>query len=1617
MSESTFTLLQNIATGTTTDIKLCNYTVNGFTTGLTGSTGTFYYNDTDLQVLNTEDFIDVYSAMKVTLKLDGITGSEQFTTTTGVYQGYTGTKTNTIQLLETSTSLVESQLEFTFTDGPTGSTVGNATILFATGATGITGGYNMFKAVNSALERSDNTNGISMQNSVTYNQNVSLLWDGPIVRDSTTNQLSGVTGYGVSGHQSKSFYDLSIPSGNSGNTPFIGALKFVQEDPTITVTENCDTTSTLQSITNAVTKSSKRTGLTGALSHSDFDALFSADNLSNVGDKYNISITGTTGVGGYSTASDSTFTLDYSAILQNQNYMFQCASAGWTGTTGTHQIIVENSTLTPALMPQFVNGDFLTFTEKDEQLGNTDSQSNIIVNIASTLSSDNSRASVTGASSFQKPDIYYSGDIGSPESWLSSSDCTTQSVSDTLTCLLPSTTLGALGSFALGATGQNIGATGIFASMYQSDSAINFTDLDTTFAYTHAGSTGYTSDQIVFMNIKSQYDITSTGVMTTANNIGITGVDISALINNNVDLRPFSQENSSSRLKLTTKTLSDLTAGPILSRSLVGPGPTGKIVLTSDSDLNIISSSDAKYGNLMDANIESMMGITGSRNTPVTLTVNYSTNGSASNLVGLTRVAVVSYVCSSYSGSLTYNESEMTYDHVQVSTSPPVQITSIPFGYVLPDNDTELYLTTEVKSYTVHIPLQWSCASNMKVQIPVTETTRFYSVKNTITGKFLPKKIVSKIAERLDVIIPIASRTFDGATNNALEYITNFQVKDLFLFKATIEMNDDDDVGVTGTGWSNLNISTATDLDVVYNSVSTIPMAVNLITCSAVVSISIPPSSSLGASADGFYICPLNTAKGKLSYEATGKVYTIANDAANFVSFNTYSSDVDDVAGGSKLTLSTNIRQVINASGIVTTTYLDVTDNYGYTYTFTQINPTMYCNFNILSCQTPLFRNVKTIPTGTSYMRGLSNSRVKVDEGVYANYDSTLQNKNQCVITLLAQKIRISLFTSYDGDYSALTTIADLETVEHDTVGAASSSVTIHAFRGASNISNLQLVRRSQGSFYFKVGDLIGATNGSSYLYNTAHYHDGAINLGITANHSHYTQNPSPVPITVAFDSYTINISNLDTTSVSTSKNVIWPFYYISYCAERVLLYSSESWSAQYNVPDLKVYYSTTYVGDPTNSFSWSPLDYNNTPLTYSYDDLKEGQTLPNNVAAPGLIDIKRIIIHVKESTSYLMCPPPQFRISAYCPYDIQSLPYDPSSVSPHTKYQDIITLAIPPLNPFSSDSQMNDFSIQFSAGSVTYYEYKYKTPAQNTAITFPIASNNLKIEYNLSDASGNYESIIPPTYVYNGSIQTMSDAGSPLSFDVTINDSTRLIDFTYSQPIDSILTGSTSDALNVKVKNIPYFGQGTGTLALETDNSIKVDIYGKTIDYTGIRPVITFSKYTVPSIDYKYLFETYLEASTCEISFTATSLSTFTKTLPFQPLTSSPFNMTEYINANLPTDASFNPVSTFTPKTLGFHLEAISRTGLAQMNQILAVTNGNMENVLLLNRPDITNVKRPDGTSVYRVTADGFVIANQVAANTLVTSSVSLITNASTVQNNQIVHSIIDKDNSDNIV
>jgi hypothetical protein len=1635
MSDSMYKLIQNSSTGTTTDIELCKYAVNGTTGSMANITTALSYTDDDLQVLNTEPFIDVFSAIKVNLMpSDGLTGTEKFISTTGSH-GNTSpaiTKSDTVQLLDTSTSLIQSTLAFQFSDGPTGVTGTNgssATVKFDTSSSN----YNMFKAVNSALERIDGTDGISLVNSVAFNQHVSLIWDGPITRDATTHGLTGTTDYSVPTHQSDDYYNLSIPTDASNNETFIGSMKFVQDAPSITIPFNtCTSSSTLKSIVNAVTPSSSTTGLTGNLSVAYFNALFSASGLTGIGDGYTFGITGTTDEGGYSLGSSTTgdFTLDDSNILANQSYMSQCAAAtAWP----LHTIQVTNGSLSSNSIPEYNGLIGYSISDVDEELGSSDAASSIVITIASSSPSDNSRAVVTSSSSFTNPDIYYSGDGPTPPSYLSTSDCETYDVVDTLTCLLSSTTLDAAGPFALGATVQNIGQTGIFASMYQTDiDAVptDFSDLQTTFSYTAPSTGGYTDTDIVFINLQSNYDITDTDIMTDSGNAVIPGVAISVFINNDYLLETF-PNNTSSRLKLTAKSELSATLSTTLSNA-----PSATIELTSDT--KIISSSDEKYGNLMDANIESMIKLAGT--TPIQLNIEYLTNGSAQNKVSLTRQAIVSYTCTAsgttsgttYTGSLTYNETELTYTDktlVSTSTSP---VSSIPTGYVLPTN-TELYEVIDTVTYTVHIPLQWSCASNMEVQIPVTEVSSFYLLKNTVTGLYLPKQALSAIyAAGYDTasaaisaaagaagalvaaqaLIPphIARRSFSSSSSSvtSLSYSAPLKVSDLYLFQAFIEMSSDaDDESPT---WTSVT-PTAGDLDVVYNSMSSISISNATVTSTATASISIDSMSTLGSSS--YYICQLNTAKGTQSYTATGTKYSIT-DASKFYGWaGPYSSSgPSGTTASTQLSLTTNITQVIDSLGVVTQTTLTVIDSIGYTYTFIQTNPTMYCNFNIFSCQKPLFKKVKNLGTPT-YMFGIDNSRVKVDDGIYANYTSSLLIGDSCEITLLGQQATVKLYDSYTGNYSSSTRLT--QSTGLSTISDSSRNVTFNAYRGID--SDAVTFARSAGSFYLNVPSIITSSVGTS-LYNGAISTDSVIGLKITSAKSYYKPSNfhSSITVAVTFDSYTYTITNqynpsINTTlTVSASENVIYAFDNISLCAERVLTYSAESWSVRYDVPNLKVFYSITYEGDPTvSSFIW-----NQVPSTYyTYASLRQGFYLPSTAlaeAADGLIRIQRSRINVQESTSYLMCPPPQFLISAYCAYDVVALPYDPLSVTPRSMYQDITLGASAINNPFAGDIQMNNITVTYILdSSISYYAYKYTGSLEDTKVTFPISSNKVDIEYKIYNGTS-YVSLSSRKYAYQGSIDQMSTVVNSF-FHPTSNNTDKTVGFSYSQPVDTILESSTSDALNVKVKNIPYFGTGAGTLALIPDNRIDVTIFGKTIDYIGSTPKITFYKYTIPTIDYKYLFDTYPANvnSTIKLNFQATGLETFTTTLPgYGNLTSSPFNMSTYINTYLPSSTPWSPSTSFTTKILSFKLEALSSTGLAQMSQILAVTSEHPEQVLLLNRPDIINKLRPDGTSAYRVTADGFVTAFSMSANTLTTSQVQLVTQAALTQNTDISYSSI---------
>ena len=274
--------------------------------------------------------------------------------------------TNTVALGADTSALYNSNIKFEYSDGPSTYTsdVGGHTIAFdITDAD-----YNICKAINSILSNTapNATNGIVGAFDEEFNSTHAFLTESILLRN-TDNTIT--VGQSLGNDGISTALNCEIVASTSSNEPIFGALKFVQDTLSIQFaqTNNIVPNSTLSKLSDSTnlstTSQSTATSLPDtSLTEGEFQALFTSEEFSLVGPGYsfNLEITAAS-TDGYKldstnevsiplygadntvtgNTSDTMFTIDDSALLENAQYMRDMKENSYFN-NDSHKLYVQN---------------------------------------------------------------------------------------------------------------------------------------------------------------------------------------------------------------------------------------------------------------------------------------------------------------------------------------------------------------------------------------------------------------------------------------------------------------------------------------------------------------------------------------------------------------------------------------------------------------------------------------------------------------------------------------------------------------------------------------------------------------------------------------------------------------------------------------------------------------------------------------------------------------------------------------------------------------------------------------------------------------------------------------------------------------------------------------------------------------------------------------------------------------------------------------------------------------------------------------------------------------------------------------------------------------------------
>jgi hypothetical protein len=552
-------------------------------------------------------------------------------------------------------------------------------------------------------------------------------------------------------------------------------------------------------------------------------------------------------------------------------------------------------------------------------------------------------------------------------------------------------------------------------------------------------------------------------------------------------------------------------------------------------------------------------------------------------------------------------------------------------------------------------------------------------------------------------------------------------------------------------------------------------------------------------------------------------------------------------------------------------------------------------------------------------------------------------------------------------------------------------------------------------TFTQSLSDLyVGSSHTVSNLVDASSNVMGNLNLKYTGARSRFSSNTNmTVPISLTFATFDLKVSNpLDTSydinivgqsaasfrgKTYQNNNSILP--------ARIIVYNEEYYSIQYNVPDLRLFHSPSYVGDVRNFNDWTayPSSENLSDDTLRRVDtyLKEKPSLLNSSA----VRLQRNRINVQPHTKYFTAPALQMVLEAVGRDQVSDITYNASLVTRRVVYGDAVEGNTQNARiRFLTNVSGSDFTAK-QLNDITLTQYKdFKSPV-STRLTpdstwryFNLRSNKLRLELYLglypnqsgfvesSSLSGSYAGAI-----YDGFIDELDLSGNQTtSLNIVFNSSNSKFQIITSQSLAPFIPNTDlqqviDDDLPLGRLNLIWDGvmphmRGTHYLNNYAGDSVAWGLIGNQVNKKANGQLVY--KLVKYESDFGANLDNYLTTSANRnLMLYAQKRYTLDIEVPLQTLSQTPYNIVEVVdNLNL-SNLSVNWVedTSFNAAQLEFGFNPLSIRGRDQLRTFFSVQVNKGYRLMLIGEPDVYTVRKYDGTELARLTGQGFLMSHGV--------------------------------------
>ena len=465
---------------------------------------------------------------------------------------------------------------------------------------------------------------------------------------------------------------------------------------------------------------------------------------------------------------------------------------------------------------------------------------------------------------------------------------------------------------------------------------------------------------------------------------------------------------------------------------------------------------------------------------------------------------------------------------------------------------------------------------------------------------------------------------------------------------------------------------------------------------------------------------------------------------------------------------------------------------------------------------------------------------------------------------------------------------------------------------------------------------------------------------------------------------------------------ILHEFVNFKLVATRIKANSEEKYNFRSSTtPDLQIYYSPNYIGDPS---SFADSEWGDEPVRDVLDsDLVNGFLF-------GVVKFTRIKPVVSNYAKYIILPKPIAMIEAYNVNQIsQSLPHNFSGkgYTKVSRYIDINILdgnnmvlaanqqqhkpydPVPPTtgynlsNPVSVSLGVNNFTVGFNLSNYLQLKEQVVQPFR-----FQIKSNTLVIKSAVGLISENLQNY---TTIFEGLVEELND-NSKWHQDLRSNISNTFVNKKWNLKIPQLKTAisqfldNSSRLLNdnnIIINGITPFGVGDYVLDLHILDSVKIKYYkfNHVYDFDTDKHQIEFFRYSsaegLPLNSYDMT-----KSSIFKPMIYKKDKLTLDLTIP-NTLENEPYNVEDKIEAiiqqNSFTNKSWVNDSDFVESKSSFSFTTLSKKGAASLHDIFHVTNDSSLKVIVSKRHPILHVKRADGSTCFKINHDGKILTNNI--------------------------------------